>query len=183
MKNLLTLLLVLTAFVINAQSDSSVFKMDTTLNKIDTAESTEFEFGNVKVIIKDKNKKVITKDDNLNEEIEKEEKSEFPKVSFNTSFGIGVTGYSQKTANVLFITAPDVTTNASVDLDYGKSRNYMINGNLMFDIHKNFGILTGLGVEFKQAILKALGIPVTLDAVNSLPLEQNGVAFSQIKLV
>ncbi len=156
MKYLITLLFALAAFTINAQSDSVINKIDTTVNKIDTAESTEFDFGNVKVIIKDKNKKVITKDDNIlkdgnDDKSREEEKDEYPNVDFDISFGIGVAGF---TANTEGMTILNPTSNASMDLDFGQSRNYMINGNLMFDLHKNFGILTGLGVEFNRYVFK-----------------------------
>jgi opacity protein-like surface antigen len=160
MKNIITLLFALVAFTINAQSDSTKNQMDTTLNKIDTAESTEFDFGNVKVIIKDKNKKVITKDEEWKKEhkdVDHEDDSDgYPNVSFATSFGIGVAGYSQSSIRVGGepISASSAVSNTSLDLNYGKSRNYMINGNLMFDIHKNFGILTGLGVEFNRFVFK-----------------------------
>jgi opacity protein-like surface antigen len=161
MKNIITLLFALVAFTINAQSDSTRNQMDTTLNKIDTAESTEFDFGNVKVIIKDKKKKIITKDENWKKDKNKEgdyteedDSDEYPNVSFATSFGIGVAGYSQSSTRVddgpISLSSP--ISNTSLDLNYGKSRNYMINGNLMFDIHKNFGILTGLGVEFNRFV-------------------------------
>lgn len=149
MKNIITLLLALIAFTINAQTDSTDIKIDST-------ESTEIDLGNVKVIIKDKNKKIITKDDSWKKsesdhDGEDDDKDEYPNVNFETSFGIGVAGYTS-TSEEIFISNP--SSNASFDLDYGKCRNYMINGNLMFDIHKNFGILTGLGVEFNRYVFK-----------------------------
>lgn len=152
MKKSMTLLFTLVAITINAQSDSTKNKIDTTLNKVDTVESTEFDFRNVKVIIKDKNKKVITKDKKKDEnQAESDQSSNFPTVSFTTTFGIGVAGYSLSNQEV---GVRNPVSNASLDLDYGKCRNYMINGNLMFDIHKNFGILTGLGVEFNRYVFK-----------------------------
>ncbi|MDB4088493.1 PorT family protein [Flavobacteriales bacterium] len=157
MKNIITLLIALVSFTLNAQTDSTILKMDTTIKKVDTAETTEIDFGNVKVIIKDKKKKTITKDENWKKNNENgvdsddDDEDDFPSVSFKTTFGIGVAGYTSTTEEVL-IASP--TSNASLDLNYGKCRNYMINGNLIFDIHKNFGILTGLGVEFNRYVFK-----------------------------
>jgi hypothetical protein len=158
MKNIITLLFALVAFTINAQSDSTKNQMDTTLNQIDTAESTEFDFRNVKVIIKDKNKKTITKDENWKKDKDGNEinnDDEYPNVSFKTSFGIGVAGFGKEVTEYGRTEDANITSDvSSLDLDYGKCRNYMINGNLMFDIHKNFGILTGLGVEFNRYVFK-----------------------------
>ena len=163
MKNIITLLFALVAFTINAQTDSTINKIDSISTiKIDTAESTEIDFGNVKIIIKDKDKKTIKKDKDLTKDdkpdkifSDEEDEDEYPNVDFNITFGMGVAGYSEVNDGEpqLTVIVPPTST-ASLDLDYGKSRNYMINGNLMFDIHKNFGILTGLGVEFNRYVFK-----------------------------
>ncbi|MEN8928338.1 MAG: outer membrane beta-barrel protein [Flavobacteriales bacterium] len=146
MKNLLTLLaFALSATLAGAQSDSTIKKIDT----IPAVESTEIDFGNVKVVIKDKKKKVIVKDSLKTKALENEGPTDedFPDVRFTISLGAGVTGFTENVTNEI---NANPTSNASVELDYGKCRSYMINANLIFDIHKNFGILTGLGVEYNR---------------------------------
>lgn len=54
MKNLITLLLALISFTITAQSDSTVVKSDTT-----EAGETEIDLGDVKIIVKDKKRRVL----------------------------------------------------------------------------------------------------------------------------
>ncbi|MGB1039811.1 MAG: outer membrane beta-barrel protein [Flavobacteriales bacterium] len=149
MKYLTTLLLALFTFGASAQVDS-------TENQSDTIQSqkTEIDFGNVKVIVKDKKKIKSTKDSiqNIDDDDYEDERS-YPQVNFETSFGIGVAGFSEVT-HTGSVGTQAVTSTASLDLDYGKCRNYMINGNLSIDITKNFGILTGVGFEFNRYVFR-----------------------------
>lgn len=143
MKTIFILSFALLSFTFFAQSDST--KNDN---------ETEIDLGDVSIIIKDNTKTTKTIDGITDSDEEKPKEDKYPNVDFETSFGWGVAGFSQENANVIFVTAPEVTSDASLDLDYSQSRNYMINGNLMFDIHKNFGILTGFGFEFNRFVFK-----------------------------
>ena len=149
-------IITLTLALITAGSFSQI---DSTNNPSDTTkagENTEIDFGNVKVIVKDKKKYKVTKDSttstSLNDDWDYEEEKSYPSVSFETSFGWGVAGFTQELSS---LQADDiVTSTASLDLDYGKCRNYLINGNLSIDFTKNFGLLTGIGFEFNRYVFK-----------------------------
>lgn len=156
MKYIITLSLALFAAGSFAQNDTTINPTDTTK----AGEDTEIDFGNVKVIVKDKKKHTVTKDSTVktssNDDWDYEEEKSYPSVSFETSFGIGVAGFTQETANGLILTVfePEKQSTASLDLDYGKCRNYMINGNFSLDFTKNIGLLTGIGFEFNRYVFK-----------------------------
>lgn len=117
-----------------AQNDS--ISSDT--SKVDT----EVRFGNIKIIIDGDDKGITYNPD---------EERTFPNVDFIPSFDIGVAGYTKDYTGVInYVNSPDPRdiSTASGDLDFGKSRNIGINGNLVFNITKNFGIVTGLGLNY-----------------------------------
>lgn len=134
MKTLITLSLALFTLPIFAQTDST------------EVEETEFEIGDMTVILRENKSKAS----------EEKEEETFPNVDFNTSFGWGVAGYSivpNTDAHFTVIEAQRQST-ASYELDFSQSRNYVINGNLMIDLNKNFGLLTGIGFEFNRFVFR-----------------------------
>lgn len=149
MKYYLTILLASLSFI-------SISQADTVQTKIDTIKSNtkEIDFGNVKVIVKDKRKHTVTKDTTHNS-VEDEwlytDKKDYPKVNFEPTFGIGVSGLTQEVLEI-GILAP--TSNASLDIDLVQSRNYVINGNVLIDFTKNIGLLTGFGFEFNRFVFE-----------------------------
>ncbi len=153
MKYIITLTLALITAGAFAQSDSTTNPSDTT-----KAENTEIDFGNVKVIVKDKKKYKVTKDSTkktISDDWDYEDEKSYPSVSFETSFGIGVAGFTQELSNQASLSVVEpVTSTASLDLDYGKCRNYMINGNFSIDFTKNVGLLTGIGFEFNRYVFR-----------------------------
>jgi hypothetical protein len=141
MKYIFTLILLVITAGVFAQTD-------TTKNN-----DTEIDFGNVKVIVKDKKKYTVTKDSTQKEGGEvwdNEDEESYPSVDFDISFGWGVAGFSQQKFDLQ--AGNIVTSDASLELDYVRSRNYLINGNFSIDLTKNIGILTGVGFEFNRFV-------------------------------
>ena len=139
---------------------NTLSQSDTLTNSVDTtkAKSKEIDFGNVKVIVKDKKKHSVTKDTTHNTKEDEwlyTDKQSYPEVNFVPTFGIGVSGLTRETNEIgLPMNQYTPTSNARLDLDLVQSRNYVINGNLLIDFHKNFGLLTGFGFEFNRFVFE-----------------------------
>ncbi len=149
MKYYLTLLFASFSFLTISQTD-------TLQTKTDTLEPTtkEIDFGNVKVIVKDKKKHSVIKDTTHNSEEDDwfyTDKESYPAVNFEPTFGIGIAGLTQ---DVKEIGSLSPTSNASLDIDLVQSRNYVINGNVLIDFTRNFGLLTGFGFEFNRFVFE-----------------------------
>ena len=139
---------------------NTLSQSDTLTNSVDTtkAKSKEIDFGNVKVIVKDKKKHSVTKDTTHNTKEDEwlyTDKQSYPEVNFVPTFGIGVSGLTRETNEIgLPMNQYTPTSDARLDLDLVQSRNYVINGNLLIDFHKNFGLLTGFGFEFNRFVFE-----------------------------
>ena len=149
MKYYLTLIIACISFTTISQVDSVQNKIDTIQTK-----TKEIDFGNVKVIVKDKKKHTVTKDTTHNSEEDEwmyTDKKSYPKVNFEPTFGIGISGLTQDVQEI-GVLAP--TSNVSLQVDLAQSRNYVINGNLLIDFTKNIGLLTGFGFEFNRFVFQ-----------------------------
>jgi len=153
MKLFLTLIFTIISANTFSQSDTLTNSVDTT-----KAKSTEIDFGNVKVIVKDKKKHSVTKDTTHNTKEDEwiyTDKQSYPEVNFEPTFGIGVSGLTRETNEIgIPMNQYTPTSDASLDLDLVQSRNYVINGNILIDFHKNFGLLTGFGFEFNRFVFE-----------------------------
>lgn len=152
--------LFLTLIFFTIISANTFSQSDTLTNSVDTtkAKSTEIDFGNVKVIVKDKKKHSVTKDTTHNTKEDEwiyTDKQSYPKVNFEPTFGTGVSGLTRETNEIgIPMNQYTPTSDASLDLDLVQSRNYVINGNILIDFHKNFGLLTGFGFEFNRFVFE-----------------------------
>lgn len=152
--------LFLTLIFFTIISANTFSQSDTLTNSVDTtkAKSTEIDFGNVKVIVKDKKKHSVTKDTTHNTKEDEwiyTDKQSYPEVNFEPTFGTGVSGLTRETNEIgIPMNQYTPTSDASLDLDLVQSRNYVINGNILIDFHKNFGLLTGFGFEFNRFVFE-----------------------------
>lgn len=141
-KNILLLLSFLMGGQLMAQDDdTTTFERDTTV--IDT----KVRIGKIVITIEGENADTTIHFDDEKKEVK------FPRVITGVSFDFGVAGYSkEKTGEVFYINAPEAAaiSTASGNLDFGKSRNIGVNFSLVFDITRNFGIVTGLSLNYNK---------------------------------
>ena len=110
------------------------------------------------MIVKDKKKHTVTKYSTHNSESDEwlyTDKKTYPKVNFEPTFGIGISGITEEfTSYGQNSTSVVPTSTASLTLDLAQSRNYVINGNFLIDFTKNIGLLTGFGFEFNRFVFE-----------------------------
>ncbi len=170
MKTIFTFTFALLSFTFFAQTDTT--KNDN---------ETEIDLGDVSIIIKDKSKTTKVSDGTTNSDEDKPKEVNYPNVDFETSFGWGVAGYSIVPRSGLSTTVldPKRQSSASYELDFSQSRNYVINGNLMIDLNKNFGLLTGIGFEFNRFVFRE---NLQLDPNEGTYLTDSVISFGSYKL-
>lgn len=106
---------------------------------------TEIRFGKVFVMIKGDDIDTIYRSGEIS-------RKKYPNVQFLPTFDIGVSGYMKDFNGQSWTQGggqiPVPVNTGSTELDFAKSRNFAFNGNLVFNLTKNFGIITGLGLNY-----------------------------------